>query len=189
MRCSRFRDGHKSPTQWSRRSSQPSRGGYSQNELTVLNLTSNLDGVTICCGTEEEPELANFTLRVYRKQESLLAKCLQIMNIHAGPPNLQANILIRTVNDTRNVLVDLDSCPAAFPKPTLFKVEKFGKPLSYKDGITIMTNFTVVFHKIVKEHAGTYVISVANYHLKKKTKQVGLATTNITLDVLCKYSM
>ena len=72
LRCSRFRDGHKSPTQWSRKKtwdSQPSRDGSLLNELIILNLISDLDGMIICCGTEEEPELANFTLRVYRKQK------------------------------------------------------------------------------------------------------------------------
>lgn len=87
------------------------------------------------------------------------------------------------------MFVELDPGSASFPKPTFFKLEKFGKPVAYKDGITIMTNFTVVFHRIVKEHAGTYIISVTNYHLKNKTEQVGLATTNITLDVLCKYGV
>ena len=38
-----------------------------QNKLTVQNLTSDLDGVIVYCGTEEEPELANITLRIYRR--------------------------------------------------------------------------------------------------------------------------
>lgn len=36
-------------------------------KLTVQNLTSDLDGVIVYCGTEQEPEFANFTLRIYRK--------------------------------------------------------------------------------------------------------------------------
>ena len=36
------------------------------NHLVLLNLTSELDGVTIYCGTGRLPQLANFNLRIYR---------------------------------------------------------------------------------------------------------------------------
>ena len=38
-----------------------------QNRLTILNLTYELDGVVVYCGTSEELQQANFTLKVYRK--------------------------------------------------------------------------------------------------------------------------
>ena len=38
-----------------------------QNYLTVLNLTSELDGVVIYCGSGRDPVQVNFTLRIYRK--------------------------------------------------------------------------------------------------------------------------
>ena len=37
------------------------------NRLTILNLTSGLDGATVYCGIGEDLRQANFTLRVYRK--------------------------------------------------------------------------------------------------------------------------
>lgn len=37
-----------------------------KNNLTIKNLTHNLDGVQLYCGTEEAPQLANWTLRIYR---------------------------------------------------------------------------------------------------------------------------
>ena len=43
--------------------------GSLQNKLTVQNLTSNLDGAVLYCGTEQEPQLANFTIRIYRKHQ------------------------------------------------------------------------------------------------------------------------
>lgn len=43
--------------------------GSLQNKLTVQNLTSNLDGAVLYCGTEQEPRLANFTIRIYRKHQ------------------------------------------------------------------------------------------------------------------------
>jgi hypothetical protein len=42
-------------------------GSYKDNQLTVRNLTSRLDGVTIYCGTEAEDKLAFFTLRINRE--------------------------------------------------------------------------------------------------------------------------
>ena len=41
--------------------------GFYENSLTVLNLTGELDKVTVFCGTGLEPIGANFTLRIYRK--------------------------------------------------------------------------------------------------------------------------
>ena len=43
--------------------------GSLQNKLTVQNLTSNLDGAVLYCGTEQEPRLANFTIRIYCKHQ------------------------------------------------------------------------------------------------------------------------
>ena len=42
-------------------------GGILNTKLTILTLSSNLDGVLVYCGTEDEPLIANFTLRIYRK--------------------------------------------------------------------------------------------------------------------------
>lgn len=41
--------------------------GLYENCLTVLNLTGELDKVTVFCGTGLEPKGANFTLKIYRK--------------------------------------------------------------------------------------------------------------------------
>ena len=38
-----------------------------ENTLTVTNLTSDLDGVIVYCGTGVQPQQANFTLKIYRK--------------------------------------------------------------------------------------------------------------------------
>ena len=38
---------------------------FTQSHLTILNLTSDLDGVVVFCGTNEDPKLANFSIRVY----------------------------------------------------------------------------------------------------------------------------
>jgi hypothetical protein len=40
---------------------------FTQSHLTILNLTSDLDGVVVFCGTHEDPKVANFSLRVYCK--------------------------------------------------------------------------------------------------------------------------
>ena len=82
--------------------------------------------------------------------------------------------------------VDLNTYLKAFPPPSLVKIEKKGKSVSNKNAVTTTNAFTVIFHKIVKEHAGTYTITATNYHLWNKTEHVGSAVANLTLDVLCK---
>ena len=42
-----------------------------RNRLTVLNWTSELDRVTVFCGTGADPEQANFVFRIYRKFSTL----------------------------------------------------------------------------------------------------------------------
>lgn len=44
-----------------------SQNFFSQSYFTILNLTSELDGVIVYCGTKEEPKIANFSLRIYCK--------------------------------------------------------------------------------------------------------------------------
>ena len=51
-----------------------------QNSLTVTNLTSDLDGVIIYCGTGMQSQQTNFTLRIYRK--------LDDNNGCEGPPSI-----------------------------------------------------------------------------------------------------
>ena len=46
-----------------------------QSHFTIQNLTSEFDGVTVFCGTEEEHKLANFTFKLYRKNRILLVPC------------------------------------------------------------------------------------------------------------------
>lgn len=44
-----------------------SKSFFTQSHFIILNLTSDLDGVVVFCGTHEDPKMANFSLRVYRK--------------------------------------------------------------------------------------------------------------------------
>lgn len=41
--------------------------GDHSNQLTALNMTKELDGVKLFCGTGAQPQMANFTLRIRRK--------------------------------------------------------------------------------------------------------------------------
>ena len=67
LECTRFLDNKKSTTYW--RSSQHSYDGYTQNKLTISNLTANHNGVKVYCGSEDQPKMANFTLRIYCMQK------------------------------------------------------------------------------------------------------------------------
>lgn len=40
---------------------------FSCSNLTIKNMTAELDGVVIFCGTDETPAISNFSLRLYRK--------------------------------------------------------------------------------------------------------------------------
>ena len=44
------------------------------NQITILNITRDLDNVIIYCGTGVQPRQANFTIRIYRKFN--LIECL-----------------------------------------------------------------------------------------------------------------
>ena len=71
LKCTHFRDGHKYPCHWTVGDYQPSvHHSYSY----VLNLTSDLDGKMVYCGTNEKTKLANFTLRIYRKPKDKVLK-------------------------------------------------------------------------------------------------------------------
>ena len=43
------------------------RSSYIQSYFQILNLTSDLDGVKVFCGTNGEYQPASFTYRIYRK--------------------------------------------------------------------------------------------------------------------------
>ena len=43
------------------------QSGTFRNRLTILRLSSELDGVTLYCGIGAFPQQANFPLRIYRK--------------------------------------------------------------------------------------------------------------------------
>ena len=44
-----------------------SKNFFTQSRFIILNLTSDLDGVVVFCGTHEDPKMSNFSLRVYCK--------------------------------------------------------------------------------------------------------------------------
>lgn len=105
--------------------------------------------------------------------------------IFSGPPNSQLSIKNMSMvgNDSSKVHLDVHS--AAFPIPIFLQIEKFGPP---PENLTIVNYSTLVFHKVIKETAGAYNISAANYHLKNKTERIGLGTSNLILDVQCKFN-
>ena len=53
-------------------------GGDHCNQLTVLNLTEDLDHVRISCGTGTEPQMAYFTLRINRMTFKLIVATIII---------------------------------------------------------------------------------------------------------------
>ena len=49
-------------------------------KLDIHTLASDLDNVIVYCGTEENPKLANFTLRIYSKSFILMLKVCSLIN-------------------------------------------------------------------------------------------------------------
>ena len=69
-----------------------------RNELTFLNFTSDLDGVTVFCGTATNRQQGSFTLRVYRKF------VIDISKISACSCNFRSCILLKYYHCTIFIL-------------------------------------------------------------------------------------
>ena len=76
--CKAFSHNQQTPTVWSMRNFTSDKllplpqtlavdDGLYNSALAVLNLTPDLDGVVLYCGTKERPKLAHFQLRIYSK--------------------------------------------------------------------------------------------------------------------------
>lgn len=66
LECIRFLDGEKAKTYW--KTSQHSYDGHPSNKLNISNLNASHDGMEVYCGSEDQPNMNNFTLKIYRMQ-------------------------------------------------------------------------------------------------------------------------
>ena len=167
--------------------------GSLQNKLTVKNLTSNLDGAMLYCGTEREPQLANFTLRIYRKHYCVMYRVSPLylfMLLTSGPPcfnntSLQKNV---TEND-RNIMIDFGLPPLFFPVPSKIILEKEGLIVSQLENswdISMINGSMLFFKLITRYHAGLYTLTVTYYHQENTSLEVGTSVAKLTLNVICK---
>lgn len=162
-----------------------------QNKLTVLNLTPELDGVIVCCGTEEEPKLANFTLRIYCRCHD---SCLHLKSLYSlsGPPLFKVNQTAKYKENTKHVQIDLGLTPMPFPEPSTITLsfEKKEQRIitSRRSNDSIQFNGSLLlFDEITRDHAGIYFLTATNYRLDNTSREVGTFTGKFTLDVICKW--
>ena len=52
--------------------------------------------------------------------------------------------------------------------------------------IALINGSHLFFEKITRNDAGNYSLTVVNYHLVNTLREVGIATSNFTIDVICK---
>ena len=94
--------------------------------------------------------------------------------------------MVKVLENTSNVTIDLQQELAAFPEPTLFSWNKDGQPLMAD---LLSTHSNVTFATVRRSDTGNYTITATNFVLPGSpgTDQVGNDTGSFYLDVICKY--
>ena len=146
--------------------------------MTISSFAPPLDGVVVFCGTDEEPRLANFTLRIIRKDRHIMLADIDLAaELHVGPPYLEKNSIYKVVESANSFSIDLSRDPPPFPPPNYH--------VWNKTGVDVTLNGTAIsFDNVTRRHTGTYSLTVANFYY---SEEVGRDTGNFTLDVLCKF--
>ena len=106
-----------------------------------------------------------------------------LLSLHyiIGPPNLQDNLMLRIVENSLNVPVDLNQKPLGFPEPTSFNWSKNGVELSDPT----LTFSRITFPTVSRSSAGQYEVAATNFVLDG-TQQIGSDVGSFILDVICK---
>ena len=98
------------------------------------------------------------------------------------PPNLQDNLILKIVQNSVNVPIDLSQDPPPYPVPASFNWTNDGAPLM--NGLAV-TYSNITFPVVSRNDSGRYQVSATNYVLGSDTKQVGTDTGSFILDVIC----
>ena len=100
------------------------------------------------------------------------------------PPRLQDDLMVKILENSQNVTIDLRQEPDAFPEPTLFSWNKDGQPLAD----LLLTYSNVTFDTVTRTDTGNYTITATNFVLPGSpgANQVGNDTGSFYLDVICK---
>ena len=117
--------------------------------------------------------------------KSLLKYLSYIPICPAGPPSLQDDFMVKILENTSNVTINLQQELVAFPEPTLFSWSKDGQPLMAD---LVLTYSNVTFATVRRADTGNYTITATNFVLPGSpgTDQVGNDTGSFYLDVICK---
>ena len=103
------------------------------------------------------------------------------LHVNTGPPSLRDNFMVRILENSRNVPIDLAVDPLPFPLHTIsFNWSRDGRPLTTGQSLTYSS---VTFSSVERTDSGTYSVVVAN---SVDGAQLGNDTGSFTLDVICK---
>ena len=94
---------------------------------------------------------------------------------------MQDDLMLRIVENSLNVPVDLSRNPVGFPEPTSFSWTRNGVKLSDPT----LTFSRIFFPTVSRSSAGQYEVSATNFVLDG-TQQIGSDTGSFVLDVICK---
>lgn len=176
-----------------------------RNRLTVVNMTSRLDGAQLFCGHARQGfnELAMWTLRVYRESHChaltsilihtcpvhfyttfWLCTCTCTPPTHSGPPLLSGGQLVK-VAEGDAVGVDIEDVPEAYPTPTpsTYQWRRLGEGVMSDSRVTY-SYADVLFSSVQRTDSGPYTLTATNHRLDSGAV-IGTDTGNFTLDVLC----
>ncbi len=165
-----------------------------QTKLIVQNLTANLDGAVLYCGTEQEPELGNFTLRIFREHQCVLVYRVSMLFfssflISESPYFKNKLIKKNAAENERNVAIDFGLTPVLFPVSSKVTLEKEGQTVSLleKSNNIFMINGSILFFKLMtRNSAGQYTLTTTYYHQENVSQEVGTSVAKLTLNVTCK---
>ena len=159
-----------------------------RNRLTILNMTNDLDRVTIFCGSNTIPAQAHFFFRIYRKFFLVVNYDYEHSYFYAGPPKLRKKFYVRIQEGDTEVTIDLRQDPAPFPEPSIFNWSKDGQPMPDDDNYNIsLTYSNVTFLLVTRNISGNYTVTTTNFLLHNTSQQLGSGVGSFHLDVLCKY--
>lgn len=159
-----------------------------QTELTLLNVSSNLDRVTVFCGINSEPMVGMFPLRVYGRSSCALSLDLSIDLLFSYPkdlPFLQDNITVKIRVGTENATIDLSSPTHATLSPRHRSTWwKDSQQLTGQEHSIALNNSSVFFSQITVNHSGIYSLS-STFYVDNDVSYI--ANGSFSLNVLCKF--
>ena len=160
---------------------RPGSQSHYSNQLNITDCSlRELDGVTVSCGSQNNPKQAFFVLKV----------CGELISRKAGTIYVLMSFFFITITDLPLVMKDsviqvmegTENCPITVMSTNLtvnnIRWEKNGR--SVLQGVD---RFTINFNNVARDDDGNYSVTSTIVCHDDKTKEI---TGKFTLDVVCK---